>query len=445
MPRSFHGEGEQPGRRGDLADEFALLEVAAHLDRHLAASEHHRRIDQLDARRRDGDDVLRGARAAGDLARLFLLFCLERGETLPGLPRLGFDARDLALLAREFLLAQLELGFEAAQVLVRPGVALGARAGKLGLEAVDAPLVLVGALTAHREFVFVCLQALARPIELLAQRGGFALQRLQLLARRTERGVERAHLADARVEFGVALAQRLLQLSHGRAVAAGLRVAYAPFEQAALGAGILAQAVEFLLRLVELLPRGVEFDLQRAHLLVARGIAAFEGDGTFQPGGLAVEVDRLRRAALDAEALLVEEAKVDQRARIALVGGLAIPACRLAEVGRHAADAALVDLADVGLRGSIPLLCGRHPGGEHVVETGTVVQHVLAAAQAAFVGAEFGGAACREISHVGAELAHLARQHAVDDQELVGVAARLLRRCRQAGQLATQTKEACNA
>jgi len=39
------------------------------------------------------------------------------------------------------------------------------------------------------------------------------------------------------------------------------------------------QAVEFLLRLVELLPRGVEFDLQRAHLLVARGIAAFEGAG----------------------------------------------------------------------------------------------------------------------------------------------------------------------
>jgi hypothetical protein len=112
-------------------------------------------------------------------------------------------------------------------------------------------------------------------------------------------------------------------------------------------------------------------------------------------------------------ALLVQEAEIDLRTRITLVGGLAVPEAGLLVV-RCAANAPLVDFAEVRLRFLVPLVSRRLPDLERGRVIGTVVGDVFAAAHFAVSDARADRAAWRQIRHARSQLAHLTRKKAVD-------------------------------
>ncbi len=185
--------------------------------------------------------------------------------------------------------------------------------------------------------------------------------------------------------------------------------------------------VELAPRLVEFLPRSFELFAQLIDLFLRRRRHRFEIDGSSEAGGAAIELQGHRGILRHAPALLVQETKVDQRTRVALIGRLLVPGRGLFIVG-CAAHSTLVDFPDVGLRLPIALVRRRLPDPERGAVVRPIVRDILAAAHLAISGAGLDRSARGEVSHVHAQLTHLRRKQAIHRKQAVGLQALVDRR-----------------
>ena len=131
---------------------------------------------------------------------------------------------------------------------------------------------------------------------------------------------------------------------------------------------------------------------------------------------LAVEIQGLERVLRDPESLLVEVGQVHLAAGELLRRRLLVPRRRRDEVGL-AAQSLFKDLADVNLGLRIALFGLRHPHRERRRVVRPVVRDILAAADLAIDRDGLDRPPGGQVRHLAAELADLAGQQAVDDQE----------------------------
>ena len=177
---------------------------------------------------------------------------------------------------------------------------------------------------------------------------------------------------------------------------------------------LLDLLLERIYLVVALLDRFLELC---ALLLELPSVRFLVADVALETAGGAIEVERLQRILLDAEALLIERAEIELRARVALVGRLAIPARGARIVGRRA-EPLLVDFADHGLRFRVARFRGCQPDAECGFELRAVVAHPFAATHAAFgLGSPRRASWRRE--RAPAHLPDLGRQQTVDDLEVL--------------------------
>ena len=405
-------ERQQAGRRRHLADDLALLDAATDANLRRPASQHHRGVDQLDARRRQRHFRLTGT---------FLpIACLELHQLLAVVARLALDPGDLVALPGEFVLPQLELGLGLLQFGLGSGVVCTLLPGELSLQFGHPLLVFGSAGAPGLEFALALGQSRAGDVELLAERCRGAFEGAQLILGLGQIGGQQRHLVCALSKLCLARLQTLAQAIHQRLPPFVLGLANALLQRLQFAAGVAPLPLQGLAGLVQLLPCRFEFLPQALDFAGALSVVAgVERDRIAEPGGLSIERDCLGRIAFDAEALFIQVTEIDAGTRETLVGRSAIPARRGTIVGPCFTDTALIDFADVGLGFGVALLSLRHPHLQRAVEVGTVIDDVFAAAQCAFRRIELGRTPCAEVGHLGAEPSDLAGQQAIDDHQVL--------------------------
>ena len=153
----------------------------------------------------------------------------------------------------------------------------------------------------------------------------------------------------------------------------------------------------------------------------------FHGGGiqqvvALQPGGHAVEIQRLGLVCHHTESLFVEVAQVDLGAGKVLLGCLGVPECGRFII-RLQPQAFLVDFAHVGLRFGITGLGLWQPDFQGGGIVGAIEGHVFPAPDGAVGGGGLDGAAGSQVGRERTQLFDLSRQQTVDDHQVIGILA----------------------